>query len=899
MKKSFLLLAVITVVTCNVFAEYVPLANTVRKLKTDKTLKVAVVGDSIAYGQISSGVAMQGYGFYTRVTCNREGMPTGNPMSFARITTDYVKHIAKRDYSVCDEGINTFYSVWGGATSKSSFGYVGDDIIARRPDLIFYEIWNDVPESLRYAENTLRTIWKTLPNTDVVLISVGGSFSRTSVYKPLVEKYGVKWIDAYGDVQNWFGQFGTLHSNTYGIVDAEGKVSGTRGYLFGGGYPHVTEEGYVWFCDNIVKSLEGFFADASFASGAMENVAPVGSIDGEVIAANGDEMYHAEIVAPSSLTSDSGTWVLSATEVVDEPRDTYDRAIRDKITATAADATLTKTVTGKYLLFRGSRNIQVKVGNGEFVAVSEGKIVNLTDGDEDVTETITLKAIAKDAYINEFYLYGKKYQPIAEKTTKHRYSVKYYAKIAPAYYHDWHLDGKQVIPHPISWVNCYRMETYGAALTLPGEEIISGQCEKNGAFLGWVEAESIEWNRSEVIPTVTTHAGRTVFKKGETIDPKALGRDVVLVAAYENGPVAKSVKHVHKVTFVSENSANMKLLQFTPVDETSPSVTMPDKIPRVAGSRANGWRVINTDTVYPVGASVKITTDTEFVPDYTTVVQIDDKLLSACWTFDGTNITDGSGWRLKANVIGGQLRITQVIAQPADASAKLDFGKFAVNAKHDMIYLGYIIAPDVFKDKAMTCAVNLGYVTNIGASSFKGTGITDVRIGPYLAEVNAGWQGGAFMNCTSLTNVVFEEGGAAVVSPREAFTFNGCSALKTLDCSGVAHLMTRGNNYSQNEGCASLEKVIIRAPCQIDQGFFGGSRGVEYHFYGAAPMLTSGTLNLGRDSKSFVHLDSNDPDYAAQLASWNALTESGTLNETDSTWKTGVVSGGCPLSLAR
>lgn len=677
-------------------------------------------------------------------------------------------------------------------------------------------------------------------------------------------------------------------------MDAEGKVSGTRGYLFGNGHPHVTEEGYIWFCDNIVKNLDTFFASAAEKSGALETVAPSGSIDGDPIAATGPEMYHAEIITPASLTQASGSWTLIANEVADEPRDTYDRANGDTIKAGAADATLMRSVTGKQLLFRGSKNMQYKIGDGEFAAVTDGLIVNL--GDDEVTAELTLKATAKDAYINEFYVYGRDYQAITPKATKHRYSVKFYAKIAPEYYHDWHLGGVQVIPHPISWVNCYRMETYGAALTLPGENIISSQCEKNGAFLGWVEAESVEWNDSEVIPTVTTHEGNTIYAAGATIDPATLGRDVTLVAAYANGPVAKTEADVRKVTFVTENSGNMRLLQFSPVYESAMSVTTPDLIPPVAGSTADGWKVVNTDTVYPVGAVVPITTDTEFIPVYTKTVAIDDELLANCWTFDGTYITDGSGWKLKAAVVGEQLKITAVTEQPADSSVKLDLNKFAVNSAHDTLYLGYLIEANVFKNKTMTCAVDLGLVTKIGSAAFMNTGIKDVRIGKYLTEMSSAWASGAFYGCSSLTNVVFEQGGSATVTVNEAFTFESCSALQSLDCSGIGYLQCR-NNYGQTDGCTSLTNVIIRAPSKIDRDFFSKAKSVTYHFYGAAPELTSGTLNLGSSSTTYVHLDTNAVDYAAQLASWNALTQGDTINDKDSTWKTSVVSGGRPLLL--
>lgn len=92
--------------------DYLPLANTVRKLKAG-SLNIAVVGDSIGWGQGVSSARIQGIEYGNRVTFNSAGMPKGNPMGYARVTTDYIKYLASRDFGVKDASINAFYSVWG------------------------------------------------------------------------------------------------------------------------------------------------------------------------------------------------------------------------------------------------------------------------------------------------------------------------------------------------------------------------------------------------------------------------------------------------------------------------------------------------------------------------------------------------------------------------------------------------------------------------------------------------------------------------------------------------------------------------------------------------------------------------------------------------------------------
>lgn len=810
--------------------DYLPLANTVRKLKAG-SLNIAVVGDSIGWGQGVSSARIQGIEYGNRVTFNSAGMPKGNPMGYARVTTDYIKYLASRDFGVKDASINAFYSVWGGATTRSAFAYFCDDIVARRPDLLIYEVWNDCPESLRYAENTLRTLWKQCPETDVLLVSVGGSFAKSAVYQPLVKKYGIKWIDAYASLESWFGQFGTVHSNDYGVVDPNGKVRGTRGFLFANSAPHVTEEGYVWFNDKIVAALDGLFAAAKGASGACVAVAPAGSLDNELIPAKGDADLHSEIVSPRSLVAeglvDVAGWTATVAEVLDEPRDTMDRASGDVLTAKAADATITKTVTGRVLNVRSCKDILLSVNDGAFAPVRAGSFVSLSDKNEDVRAKLVFKASSAKASLREFYVYGSAFRAIPSQATKHRYSVKYFAKVATQHYHDWHLCGQQVMPHPLTWLNCFRSETYGAPVTVPKASVISAECSQNGSFLGWVEPDEVVWNGSERQMVVKTHAGKKIYVPGEKIDVAALGHDLTLVAAYSNGPLPATNVRTFKVVFASENTVNLKTLKLTEVAaEGSRKVVMPDCIPPKAGFKAVGWTVVNDEKVYPVGTEAELSADTEFVPAYQQSVFIDEALLANCWTLKGGLLADGSGWSFKTKTVGTTLKIVGVAAQPDPVTAP-NFGKPAVNEAHDALYMAYDIEGNVFKKSAMTGELNLGYVTTIGAGAFWGTGVSSVSFGAYLEGIGGAWGNGAFQNCAALTKVVFDPKASATVSSGEGFTFQGCTALETADLSGVAVLRCGNAMRSIFGGCKNLKSVIVREGAVTSPDVFANSNAAD------------------------------------------------------------------------
>ena len=173
---------------------YVPMENLLYKMQKGEKITIGVIGDSIGYGQVAGSTTIQGITYSTRPTPNGNGTPKANPMSYARVLTDYLKDYAKANYGMDDAKIDTFYSVWGGATAMSSLGYASDDIVAYRPDVVLVEIWNLYGDTSLYLESILQILYAANPHADVILLGVGGAFGKFSAETPLVAKYGIPYF---------------------------------------------------------------------------------------------------------------------------------------------------------------------------------------------------------------------------------------------------------------------------------------------------------------------------------------------------------------------------------------------------------------------------------------------------------------------------------------------------------------------------------------------------------------------------------------------------------------------------------------------------------------------------------------------------------------------------------
>lgn len=190
--------------------------------------------------------------------------------------------------------------------------------------------------------------------------------------------------------------------------------------------------------------------------------------------------------------------------------------------------------------------------------------------------------------------------------------------------------------------------------------------------------------------------------------------------------------------------------------------------------------------------------------------------------------------------------------------------------------------------------VYLKSVRSLSGSAFKQTGITSVRIGPTDVSLDGNYQSGTFFGCTSLTNAVFEAGGTASI---RGDTFEKCTSLTCVDFSGLKSMRPDGNgNYFGTFGsCSKLTKIVFSSALEsLDVGgaFEGASKLQEVHYYGMAPVFRAPVYKSTVGSKvliSYVHLDENDPDYAAQKASWDALTDTGSIADSGSCWKSDMI----------
>lgn len=591
----------------------VPMQNLVAKLAAGERILVAVAGDSIGYGQKAAAASVQGTEYATRATFNvSDGVaPRGNPMSYGRAVTDWIKSYAKREYALPDAKVDTLYCVWGGATGMSMRGYFTDEVARYAPDLLVLEIWNAHADTVPHVESMLRELWTVNPYADVVFLGVGGQFAGWNASTPLLAAYGIPFSDGWKWEQAWFEQFGTFHSDK-GYLLPSGRLAGTRWLYFGQSFPHVNDEGYLYWNCIFQRDLETLFEAARGKGPAPRTLVP------SVSAA--DSLYQgSEIVAPSALlaagAADASSWTVSCSaSTAEEPHDTVDRANANNLVAKAVGAEIALTVRASAFRLGGTfanasrpQNMQYSSDGGATWTDATANLAVL--GDSDADRSLILRAKAANACFNEIYLYRRSPRPVEAPPLKHRWSVSCHARLRSAAVHDWTLGGVEVLPRHLEWLNVYRMETYGAPLRAPDASVIHADCAANGAFVGWVEADSVAWIDGEKVPSVASLAGKTVYRPGDAIDVAALGRDIDLVAVYSDGLVPAQPKTV-KCVFVDANALNGTTLHTL---ECAPggSVRMPPAARRHLHAFL-GWKTVGGTDVYQPDDEYSPSESTEF-----------------------------------------------------------------------------------------------------------------------------------------------------------------------------------------------------------------------------------------------------------------------------------------------
>ena len=114
-------------------------------------------------------------------------------------------------------------------------------------------------------------------------------------------------------------------------------------------------------------------------------------------------------------------------------------------------------------------------------------------------------------------------------------------------------------------------------------------------------------------------------------------------------------------------------------------------------------------------------------------------------------------------------------------------------------------------DKAMFGDVVLTNVTLVSDSAFQETAITSATFGLGLTRIDGNYKRGAFQDCKSLTNLVFDA--ASKVRIVSTFTFQNCTALKEMDLRGVVDFSVDVNDGDRSHisGCSKLKKIIFGA----------------------------------------------------------------------------------------
>ncbi len=169
------------------------------------------------------------------------------------------------------------------------------------------------------------------------------------------------------------------------------------------------------------------------------------------------------------------------------------------------------------------------------------------------------------------------------------------------------------------------------------------------------------------------------------------------------------------------------------------------------------------------------------------------------------------------------------------------------------------IGERAFKDCAALTDITIpNSVTKIGNYAFANTGLTEITLPSSLTATATSNMDSAFLNCTSLKNVIIEEG----VKVIGQFMFSGCSKLTQIVCPDS--LTSIG--YSAFMDCSSLSKITLGKNLSfIGSGAFDGCN----YLYECYNLSLSLTVTVGSTDKKanggldcvvkYLHTDKDEP----------------------------------------
>ena len=313
---------------------------------------------------------------------------------------------------------------------------------------------------------------------------------------------------------------------------------------------------------------------------------------------------------------------------------------------------------------------------------------------------------------------------------------------------------------------------------------------------------------------------------------------------------------------------------------------------------------------------------------------------SSKWWYDATTktITDYI-WKFNATLSGTSITVgTSVDDECPTEVTPLDFSKPVVDladgttaytittistafqpngkeARASAQYVGELTLPGeglttISGDAFQSCANLTGSLvfpttlTTLGISAFQKTGVQAVDFKPATASIPGNYGRGAFCGCTSLERVRFRAGGAFAITT--GYTFNGCTALKDADLSGVVSISVNKSSYTIFSGCTSLTNLTLGSTLALEVATAGGGTPVDtmfsskmtaltsIHFTGAPPADFASWLSAGGGYIAPIGVSQKVSSYVPEedVNSWKKYSASGSIAASGTTFAASYLKSG-------
>ena len=252
-----------------------------------------------------------------------------------------------------------------------------------------------------------------------------------------------------------------------------------------------------------------------------------------------------------------------------------------------------------------------------------------------------------------------------------------------------------------------------------------------------------------------------------------------------------------------------------------------------------------------------------------------------------------------------------------------EFQKNGAAARASAQYVGELTLPgeglkEILADAFRSCSNLTGSVvfpttlTTLGIAAFQDSGVQAVDFKPATASIPGNYGRGAFKDCTSLERVRFRAGGSFSIT--SGYTFNGCTALKDVDLSGVTSVSVSKGSYGIFAGCTSLTNITFGSTLALSGGEAAPGYSVfsstqkelkSIHFTGAPPADFESWITADGGYLSLIGATQKVSTYVpeANVDNWKKYSASGSIAGSGTTFastylKSGVDPANRPLLIA-